>query len=415
MRVNYFSVLFFCVLSFSVYSQSNFRKATVLFTDESQKELMVNELSIFNRHEFKNDEIGKTDKLDITKVSKILFENGNEYVVKTVDIDLNRKDHQPSSKIYTDVELKLTKQLRVLKVLVKGSKSLLYTEFNDFYFFYVMQGEDIEYLVYNKYYKSGINQPVFQFEDKTFKRQLFKMLECDGFDKAKIQPLKYKVKDLKNLFIEYSKCDGTYVEVAKPKSENKFRMAVLGGVSYDAINVSSNRIISKVSGSSISPIFGVEGIYNIQSHDFFLRSSFFAINQVTSVAPRDRFGFQELFNNTKIESNYLNFSLGYRKYFTVSSNVSTYFSGALEYGVSLNGRVYFRRMDENNQVSEVVPVLFYDNPNMLSLGLGFGLTFSNKYGVELKYIVPNDLLHKVQSHTLSHSSFQLLGFYRFDF
>lgn len=396
--------------------QSNFKKATVWFNDQTQQELMINENTIFEKIEYQSNTSNRLERLELAKVSKIIFENGGEYIVKTVDIDLNRKDGENTSIRHPELDLFITKRMSVLSIVVKGSKTLAYTKVGEIYYFYIIENDIPEYLVYNAYVKSEGEFPGQMYENKMYKRQLFQKLECNGFDKKKIQPVKYRISDLSKIIKDFNKCDGSYVE-SQSDNINKmnFKYAVYAGLGMQSISLETSALRENPSSSLASPTFGAEVNLNINTQDIFLRTTYtsFSTSYNTSLPPNT--GVNSLYNLSEINSSLLNLSLGYRRYFSAGKNTVFYLAGSVNYTTSLSGQVVFKRVNENNEVLNSPPVTKNDFGSDITFGLGAGFLFSNKYGVELNYLTKADLLEKYVDKSVNITTINLLAYYRFDF
>lgn len=412
---NLFVLLFF--YSAIALGQSNFKKATVWFNDQTQQELMINENTIFEKIEYQSSNpSGRLERLDLAKVLKITFESGSEYIIKTVDIDLNRKDGENTSIRHPELDLFITKKQAVLSIVVKGSKTLAYTKVGEIYYFYIIENDIPEYLIYNVYVRSEGDFPGQMYENKMYKRQLFQKLECDGFDKKKIQPVKYRISDLSKLIKDFNKCDGSYVE-SQSDNINKmnFKYAIYAGLGMHSISLETSALRENPSSSLASPTFGAEVNLNIGTQDIFLRTTYtsFSTSYNTSLPPNT--GVNSFYNQSEINASLLNLSLGYRKYFSVGTNTVFYLAGSFNYITSLSGQVVFKRVNENNEVLNSPPVTKNDFENEITFGLGTGFLFSNKFGVELNYMTKADLLKRNIEKSVNVSTINLLAFYRFDF
>lgn len=397
-------------LSFGLFAQNNFRKANVTFNNGTMEEVFINEFLIFKQIEYKFEEKGKLNRLELATVAKIVFEHGTEYIVRDVDIDLNRrKGYTPEP--LPQLEVSLVKRKMLIGVVVRGDISLFYTEYDDLKYFYVNHGDDFEYLIYNSY-----NQFGRQFEDKTFKRQLFKLLECDGFDKREINTVKYQHDQLRKLFVSFNKCKGITVEDVDNKLDNiSFGFSVYAGARWVTTKYRSNFFIfDQYKDNHLSFFPGIEAHLKIRNQEIFTRVSY-----TSTVSSRFTSSFYEERQNITIDetdemyfkSSFIHLDLGYRRFFNMSDNALFYASFAFEYSIASNG-VYF--ID-----STLMPFNYTDNEKSLgvfsemTVNLCIGSLFHKKYGFELRYNPPVNHSKSLISSFVPISGLALSGFYRF--
>ena len=405
------NLAFLFVLAFftvEVYAQSGFEKAQVTFTNNQVADYWVNESNIFKQIDVKKEINQAFEKLDLNSISKIVFEKGTEYVVRDVDVDLNRKSGFTSDPL-PPLSVNLVKIKSVLGLLVKGNKSLYYSEVAEIKNFYMYDGNEFEYLVYNNYNQSG--KP---FEDKTFRRQLFKHLECDGFDKKSINPVRYFKKDLEKLFIMFNTCNGSYIET-KVQNLDKLNISVsvLAGVRSLNVNVDTGRPSNiKHSGTAIAPIIGVEGSFKLRMNEFYTRAFYTQINIDFEKQPSslNDVGIvdQRVGNRANLDGKFIVFNLGYRRYFSQSNRIQFFGGAAYEYLMPIGGQTTYELFDS----APIIKQDFKYDSNF-TFNLTFGAVFHSKYGVEASYIFPANVGNKRAGHKNSISGIGLTGFYRF--
>ncbi len=115
-----------------------------------------------------------------------------------------------------------------LKVLIEGRASLdEYTQRNISRFFYSIDGQEINQLVF-KYYLAGNGQ---KKKNEQFKQQLLSDLQCKELRRSEIDRLNYTQKDLTRLFVVNNDCIGVgYVNYAEKKGKDVYHISLRPGL-----------------------------------------------------------------------------------------------------------------------------------------------------------------------------------------
>ncbi len=129
-----------------------------------------------------------------------------KYISATVDMDTVP---DITERLARDRNPKWVRKTVFLKVLVDGKADLfMYSEPHLIRFFYRIDRQSIQPLVYRRYYIYDEQENSYGSigVNKDFQQTLYNELNCPGFNKERFTELKYKAEDLKRIFIEYNRC-----------------------------------------------------------------------------------------------------------------------------------------------------------------------------------------------------------------
>ncbi len=233
-----FLIAFVFLIATSLYSQTEFKKG-VFITDTNDKvECFIKSMDWkSNPTEFKyklteNGEI-KTGFIEGVKAFEIY--DISKYTRATVNIDRSSSN---LNKLTTDKNPIFKEEQLFLKVIIESEASLYYYEDGNLKrFFYNLENEKIEQLVYKEYLFEAdlIN------ENNHYKQQLLNSLKCKDISMNSIKSLSYTIKDLSKLFEKYNACvGGELVNFEKKEERDLFNFRAKLGLGRASLSIKNS-------------------------------------------------------------------------------------------------------------------------------------------------------------------------------
>lgn len=128
--------------------------------------------------------------------------------------------------------------------MIEGEANLYeYSVANQRYYFYNKQNSPIEHLIHKEY---KIESYKFAQNNK-FREQLWSNVSCTKSDLQKYRDLKYKRKDLINVFTQYSQCNQTKITEYKQKNKKDlFNFSLKLGANYSSLSINPSDLRHKL-------------------------------------------------------------------------------------------------------------------------------------------------------------------------
>jgi hypothetical protein len=356
-------VVFF---SFKSYSQVFFEEG--YFIDNENKKvncLIKNKDWLKNptSFEYKLTEETKTIKITIDEVKEFDVFNHSKYIRVNVKID---RSSSIIDKLSNLREPDFKEEKLFLKVLVEGKASLYeYIDNNLRRYFYKKENLKIEQLVF----KSYITNDNKYLKNKRYQKQLLDNLKCNNFMIKDVSKLNYYKDDLVDFFVEFSKCnEASFIDYTKRKKRNLLNFSLRPRIETSSLEFTSNSVTGDFDlGRGL--IFGVgleiEYIFPFNKTEWsVILEPTYKVYQTNTSIP----GFEREFNK-KINYKFLEFPLGFRRYFFLNKNSSIFINTLLVLKIELNS------------ISEFNSTYF---GSVMNFGFGFGYKFKNKYSIEVR-------------------------------
>jgi len=171
-----------------------------------------------NSFEVKNNSNEASREVSLSEAKEFAIDGYFKYIRETVDIDNSKGEPDYS----LDKDPNFASATVFLKVLVEGTNSLYQYENNAFpiRFFFKNSTQNIQQLVYKKYFKSNENLSSLYAND-FYKRQLLGAVNCNN-SSLNVEKLQYTDDDLSDYFNSVNKClgDTSSKEVSKREKQN---------------------------------------------------------------------------------------------------------------------------------------------------------------------------------------------------
>ena len=373
--------IFFLLFSVLVFSQ-NTMKPVELTTKNNEKLIgFINSEKIYDVefYEFTNDINQSTKQIATSTVKEFVIDSTENYLVEDVLIDKNRKNDIQN---YGDSEVKLINRRITMRKIVEGEYNLYISYFNNSQCFFYNTNSDanITYLIYNQTNTDGVLKTNMLFISQL--KNLFK-------DNTLSDRLKYNKTDLVNLFVK--KNGGTSKDLTKNDYSGKLQYKVFAGAKNYNIKFENEDFFGKsFSNSKAVVTFGAELLYNYSKKiDLFARVSFEDLGTISmSKNTNIPNGTSVIFEEFIYEAKHLNFNLGGR-YYTSTKKNRLFIDLALDLNKKFDSRLLVISTPESNPSKENYAII--SPQSSLSLNLGIGYEFHERYGLEMRYSTNQNL------------------------
>lgn len=398
MQTKKFTFAFFIIFIFNSYSQISFEKGYFINNDGEKTDCFIKNIdwnSNPTSFDYKlsensvvlNSTISTTQEFGITNVSKY----------KRVKVNIDRTGGANNEMDYSRYPV-FKEETLFLKTLITGKASLFsYVEGSYSSYFFSVDNSNIVQLVYKRFYQDNTNIQ----QNVQYKQQLLNSLICEGITSEYIAKLEYQKDKLIDCFLKYNNCVSSTVEnyEIKPKRD-VINVSIRPGVSISSMSFYTDvdKNLNADFGNKITFRLGGEFEYI-----FPLNKNKWAI----IVEPTYQyFKAEQLGNlyNIKVDYKVIDVSFGIRHYMFLNDKSKLFINGAFINSISINSKIAFNNKINNTNYS-------IDIRPAASVSFGFGYKYLNKYSVEFRYGLEQDLLRNYRQWYSSYNlSSLVLGY-----
>ena len=414
------------LVSAACFSQKNFLKGYYIDNSGKKMECLIKNSDWEYNPDFFDCKTNPDDvsrEVSISEAKEFAIDGYFKYVRETVAIDNSKGEPDYS----IDKEPNFTTVTVFLKVLVEGTNNLYQYENNTFpiRFFFKNNTQNIQQLIYKKYFKSNENMSNLYAND-FYKRQLLATVNCKD-SALKVESLQYSDDDLRDYFNLVNKCSGdtSSKEVSKrQKTKLYYKLAFNTNYSYfDLISKNGIRTVpfdgSNETGKKTSFSIGVEleAIlpFNNRSWAVFTEPSFISykgdgiMTSTYYINPNYNNGYTNNDYKINFKFNSVTVPFGIKRNFNFNKNSKFY----LETGINLqfvsNSDLLITR--DNNGY----PTFLYTELNGIKYNLLFGVGFQfKKYVIAFRQYTNTNVNPYTDSNVYAFKNTSLLLKYQFN-
>jgi len=337
---------------------------------------------------FKADENSKSQLISITDFKELVV--GEEYKFKKVSVKID-KSHDSFDQTTGVKALSFVDDFLLLRIRVEG-KATLYSYRSETYtrFFFSLNQSEITPLSYKVYYD---DQEKGYRKNETYKQEILNNLKCDNITQNDIDRLEYNTSKLSDFFSKYNLCSGsTNNEIKIKKNVNTFEIYVKAGVGITSFSYDDGSNIEFDDKTKFK--LAVEAEVNLSNKA--KNWSFLIEPAYQSYSNNGQYPF----GGTKITVDYksLDFSLGLRKYFSLTTKSSLFLNGYMTYGITTKSKIS----------STFLEISKTFNPS-----LGCGYSYNQKYNIELRYEFSRNLFRRYATIDSNFSTVGVVVGYKF--
>ena len=381
MQLIKFSLLFFLFFILNSYSQINFEKGYFINNNGEKTNCLIKNLdwnSNPNSFDYKLTENSEVLNNTIKNIQEFGISNISKYIRVKVNIDRSNESEANSEINYSRYPV-FTEEILFLKTLISGKASLFsYVDGSLNRFFFTVDKSNAEQLVYKTYYQDNTNIQ----QNVQYKQQLLNSLKCDGISKGDIENLEYQKDKLINYFLKYNNCFSSAIEnyENKPK-RNTFDISLRPGISISSMSFYNDL------DKNISADFGNKTTFRLGGEFEYIFP--FNKNKWSIIAePTYQYFKAEQIGipyNIKVDYKVIDVSFGIRHYMFLNEKSKLFINVAFIKSLNLNSKIAFNNTINNSYYSiDIRPVD--------TIAFGFGYKYLNKYSIEFRYGLEQDLL-----------------------
>jgi len=365
MQTKKFSLGLFFLFIFNSYSQINFEKGYFINNNGEKIDCLIKNLDwnsnptsfdykLTENSEALNNTITNTQEFGITNISKY----------KRAIVKIDRSKDATAEMNYNRYPV-FTEETLFLKTLISGKASLFsYVNGSLSRYFFAIDNSNIEQLVYKTYYQDNTNIQ----QNVQYKQQLLSSLICDKITMNDIEYLEYQKDKLANLFLKYNNCTNSAVEDYEPKTKrDEFNISIRPGISASSFSMSNNL------GNYLSTNFGNKTTFRL-GMEFEYIFPFNKNKWALFVEPTYQY-FKAMSLNNKIDYKTIDAAFGVRHYMFLNNKSKLFVNAALVKSFGFNSKINFIEIRAGG-----------------TLNFGFGYKYNNKYNIEYRYSLAQDLL-----------------------
>lgn len=388
------------MLYFASYAQNSFQAGYYIDNSGQRLEGLIQMDSWrFNPTEF-NFKLNKTSKVEAKTINTVKeFGLGftAKYIRATVKID---KSSNRIQSLTDEKEPLFVEETLFLKVLFEGEAFLFeYKDKSITRYFYSTENQEIEQLVYKKYYtEKNVNSLQRKVdENNSFKAQLWNTLNCENLALEDVKKLTYRSEDLIEYFTSYSEClNQSYVSY-KQKAKDSFNFTLRPHFNYSSLRIDNGNSLSIINvefDNEVNIGFGVEFEYILPLY----KQNWSVILEPNYQA----YASKKQTSSNLVSDGILNIEVGYSalktpfgvRYYFHLNNKSKLFINAIS-----NVSFYLRGINDSALLiysrgdGSIINTIEYKRAG-LNYGFGGGYKFNNKYSIELRYLEGQNLIQE---------------------
>ncbi|GAB5565684.1 MAG: hypothetical protein Wins2KO_27470 [Winogradskyella sp.] len=395
------------LFSLPLYSQVNFQKGYIIDNSNNKIECLIKNKDWKKSPEeiiYKLSDNSREEKISLSELKEFRIQNtDNFYKRRSVNKQLVGSFWE---------EMKLSNDMVLLRVLVEGQSDLLEVHTNGKYYFFYERDDVLVMLDYER----TVDENNKIKENAKYKKQLYDNFKCKNFTLKDYSSLRYNSTKLSDFFSEYNDCMGQgYTNLHKKRTKTKIKLKLKGGMNFNSsvTDKASGYLLSYTTppfsgspfGEDVVRNYGGISNYNVSNYSSFgfeleMRLPFGQNNWSLFIAPNYH-NIQEVEESIAFtEPNIANFEitstlsysfiqapLGIRHYFDISDNLELF--SQLAYSQSIIMSSSQNTVIEEESISPT-PYFFRRKANMDKKSnsggfFGIGLTYANKYMVEINY------------------------------
>lgn len=385
------------ILSINSYSQIVFENGYFINDDDKKTECLIENVDWKNtpiEFRYKLSQNQDVVTADASTVKEFVIKGQSKFIRSVVKIDRSSKNIETMSKEKAPV---FNEEKLFLKVLLEGKATLfLFDDANVRRFFYKVNDSEIKQLVY---------KPYLAHEDSIahnnyFREQLYIDLKCENIEQNEYEKLNYKKNDLTRLFLKYNKCNNSeVVDFENKEKKDLFNLTIRPRLNNSSLTIenSSSDFRDFDFGSNSYFTLGVEAEFilpfNKNRWAVIVEPTYQYFKAEKSKSNSDVVG-GKVFG--KVDYKSIELPVGIRRYFFVNNAFKIFANASIVFDFSSNSKTTFTRND-GSELSSL------DVSSALSLGLGLGCKFNDKYSIEMRYLTARGIF---KDHTTWESSYK---------
>lgn len=376
-------LVFFSIISIPLYSQVIFEPGYFINNSGEKVSCLIKNVDWQNnptKFDYRMSEGDETLTASLESVSEFGIIGVSKYVRSTVNID---RSSEGLNSLSTRITPEFSEETHFLKVIIDGRASLFQYKGSGItrYFFRIENGS-IEQLI-SKLYRTPNNNVA---ENDQYRTQLLQRLQCENITFDLIEKVRYRSKDLANLFKEYNQCvSSEFISFDNTVKRKFFNLSIQPGINISSLKIDSkNRFIGPTDfGSHFGFRLGVEAEFILP----FNKGKWSLVAQPAYryyESERDLNKDSDPKPEAKVEYSSVEFPVGVRHYFFLNPKSKVYLNTLYIVDFSSNSGFSFT---EPGRLDKFVEIQARNN-----IIFGTGYTYNNKFSIGFRYIFNGNII-----------------------
>ncbi|MEQ8364285.1 MAG: outer membrane beta-barrel protein [Cyclobacteriaceae bacterium] len=382
------------------YSQIDFEPGYYIDNNDQRVECLIKNIdwkSNPSEFEYRMEGIGEPRTMGIATIKEFGVTNTiHKYYRFTVGID---RSTEVTSGLSIDRTITVTEEQLFLRPLIEGKASLyVYEDKGIIKYFYKVDDEAIEQLLYKKYKTDGNKIG----EVNKFREQIWNNLKCESISMAAVENIVYKKQSLVKLFSRYNECQNSEFVTNEVKGDrNFFNLMIRPGLDKSSLSMansaSNTRDTDFESKSALR--FGLEFEFllpfNKNKWAILVEPTYHSFKNEQKVPGIDNnFTYDVTVDYTSIE-----IPIGIRHYFYIDKRSKVFLNLSYMVDLSMGSNIDFKVGD--NLANS------YEIKSSGSSVFGGGYNYNNKFNIELRYS-SRDILNSYGFWSSEYSTLSLI-------
>ncbi len=377
----------FCLYAINSYSQQ-FSNGYFINNSDEKTDCLIKSQGFKNPSSigYKLSEDAPLLTASIDSVKEFGIINQSKFIRSLVKIDRSSENLREMS---IEKQPVFNEELLFLKVLIEGKANLyVYEEVGLTRFFYQLDDSPIEQLIY-KSYKTQDGQVG---TNNAFRQQLLNHLPCPSFNINTFNDLRYSLKEILDLFVEYNTCvTSEYVNYREKRAKGDFNLSIRPGMNLTSFAI--DNIVSNQQDVDFGKRFnfrlGVEAEFNLPFND---KRWSIAIEPTYQYFKKDLVEesamLTDKYYTVSVDYQSIEIPLTLRHYIRIKNNYRIFVNASVITDVLLNSaKIDYNRIDGTKMYSSLAinSRLYY------ALGGGFQ---HKRFCLEYRYYMNKNVLSK---------------------
>lgn len=346
-------------LTFNNYAQIKFENGYFVNNKGLKTECLIKNIDWYNnplRFQYKLNESSPVIEESIKDVKEFAVDN-IKYTRFLVEIDRSSEKINELSQVRSP---NFKKETLFLKLLIEGDSNLYFYKEGALnrYFYNSPNTSIVKQLIYKSYIDT--NDKIKQ--NNRFRQQLANDLKCSSISNKKIANVKYKRKDLIELFINYNNCNNSdFVNYGKKNEADLFNLNIRPGINSSSLSISNSALSSRNVDYSnkFNMRLGIEAEFILT----FNKNKWSVLIEPT----------YQNYKDEDVDYKSIELPIGVRHYFFLNDKSKIFANGLFVYDLPLDSNV--GRFDVSSSGN---------------IAIGIGYNFNKKYSLELRYYTKRD-------------------------
>ncbi|MFS4482994.1 tRNA modification GTPase [Hyunsoonleella sp. 2307UL5-6] len=381
------TLFLFLILGLNIFAQNTFLKGYYINNSNERIECLIKNLDWLSNpteFEYKLSENSEKKIQTVSTVKEFEIYNTSKYIGRTVNIDRSSIN---INKMGYDKNPVFNKEQLFLRVLIEGKANLYLYEDSGLIRYFFNEGlNDVEQLIFKNY----LTEDGQVSKNNFFRRQLWNSLKCENTSMSQVGKINYRQTELVNFFIGYNECTNSeFTNYAIKQKKDLFNLTIRPGVRSASLLVRNAQVPWRELdfGKGLTSFrLGLEAEFilgfNNNKWSLIVEPTYQNFSSEAEKIINESSG-RKVFGTIDYTS--IDVNLGLRYYIFLNDDFKLFATSTSVFGISSS---LIEIIEENSST----PTLLDINSGV-TLALGVGCKYKEKYNLELRYAPKRNILN----------------------